>query len=105
MRAGQAIIVDWDTIYVGPLQWDHSALLTWAERWGGQPGDYSAFADGYGESFIDDPLATELAKMRLLAPTGNMIVKGQHDHRAAAEATLRMRYWRNEPEAPTWNHQ
>ena len=28
MRDGRAVIVDWDTICLGPPQWDHAALLT-----------------------------------------------------------------------------
>ena len=48
MRGDELVILDWDSICLGPRAWDHAPLLTWAERWGGHPGDYEAFADGYG---------------------------------------------------------
>ena len=47
----------------------------------------------------------ELAEVRLLAPTINMIVKGSEAHRFASEARQRMRFWRNETDAPTWTPQ
>ncbi len=105
MRDGRAFIVDWDTICLGPPQWDHAALLTWAARWGGRSSGYRAFADGYGETFAAYPLAMELAEVRLLAPTVNMIVKGRDVQRFAVEARRRMRFWRGEPDPPAWTPQ
>lgn len=95
----------WELICLGPRAWDHAPLLTWAERWGGTPGDYDAFAIGYGADLRDAPLARLLARVRLLAPTVNMIVKGAGSPRHAAEARLRMRYWRGEPSPPAWTPQ
>lgn len=105
MRDGKAVVIDWDTICVGPPQWDHAALMTWSERWGGAESDYNDFADGYGDSFGTDPLATMLAEVRLLAPTVNMLLRAADDPRFAAEAELRMRYWRNDPGSPSWSPQ
>lgn len=105
MRDGRATLIDWDTICIGPPQWDHAALLTWADRWGGRPTDYLDFAQGYGEAFDGDNLAMELAEVRLLAPTVNMIVKGANNDQCAREARLRMRFWRNDPKAPHWTPQ
>ena len=105
VRNSRATIIDWDTICIGPPQWDHAALLTWAERWGGHSRDYWSFAEGYGETFASDPLAMELAEIRLLAPTLNMIVKGAASKRHANEAGLRMRFWRGELDPPTWTPQ
>lgn len=105
MRHGKAIVIDWDTLCLGPAQWDHAALMTWAGRWGGSPDAYSRFAAGYGRNFAGDDLANDLALLRLLAPTVNLIVKGATDARYAAEAQRRMRYWRGEPAAPAWTPQ
>lgn len=102
MRGGNAVLIDWDTICVGPPAWDHAMLLTLADRWGGHPDAYFHFADGYGQTYVAEPLAAELADLRLLAPTIAMIVKGESDDGCAAEARLRMKYWRGEQDAPSW---
>jgi Ser/Thr protein kinase RdoA (MazF antagonist) len=102
MRGNELVILDWDSICLGPPAWDHAPLLTWAERWGGHPGDYGAFADGYGADLRDSPDAQLVARVRLLAPTVNMIVNGRTSPRHAEEARLRMRYWRGDPSAPAW---
>ena len=105
MRDSQAVIIDWDTICVGPQQWDHAALMTWSDRWGGAASDYGDFTEGYGESFKSDPLAMMLAEVRLLAPTVNLVLRAAGDQRFTREAELRMRYWRNDPDAPPWSAQ
>jgi hypothetical protein len=76
--------------------------MTWAERWGGAPHTYPDFARGYGTDLRESTLAQELAALRLLAPTINMIINGANDAASAAEARARMRYWLGEPDAPTW---
>ncbi|MBK5332278.1 MAG: aminoglycoside phosphotransferase family protein, partial [Ilumatobacteraceae bacterium] len=34
------VLLDWDLLCRGPAAWDHAPLLTWTERWGGEPGIY-----------------------------------------------------------------
>ena len=36
------------------LDWADGLLTTYAERWGGSPDAYPAFAEGYGASLADD---------------------------------------------------
>lgn len=105
MRHDALLILDWDSICLGPAAWDHAALLTWAERWGGDERDYQAFAEAHGADLRDSPAAQTLARVRLLAPTINMIIKGAGSARHANEAPLRMRYWRGEPKPPAWTPQ
>jgi len=105
MRDETAVVLDWDAICLGPAAWDHVALMTWAERWGGDPADYASFAAGYGVDFRDSEVAWRLARVRLLSPTINMIIAGAASTRCADEARVRMRFWRGEPEAPTWHAQ
>lgn len=105
MRHGQPVVIDWDTICLGPPQWDHAALLTWSERWGGETSAYPDFAAGYGISFAGDHLANDLARLRLLAPTVHLIVKGADSARHAAEARRRIAYWRGDTTATTWTPQ
>ena len=105
MRDGRAVVIDWDTICIGPRQWDHAALMTWSDRWGGAPSDYGDFAEGYGESFKSDLLAVRLAEVRLLAPTVNLVLRAVGDRRFIRQAELRMRYWRNDPDSPSWSAQ
>lgn len=97
------VLLDWDMVCTGPAAWDHAALLTWEQRWGGAPGLYAAFASGYGADLSGDPLATTLAEGRLLAATLMRCRAGRHDATAAAEARRRLRYWVGDPDAPVWH--
>lgn len=101
-RAGP-VLLDWDLLCVGPAAWDHAALLTWTERWGGEPGMYEAFSRGVGGSLRGDPLAEALAELRLVAATAMRVRAGRTDPGAAAEAARRLRWWRGDPDAPTWH--
>ncbi len=87
---------------LGPAAWDHATLPTWAERWGGAARDYTDFAAGYGVDLRGSPLARQLARVRLLAPTLNMIIAGASSPAHAEEARRRMRFWRGDPDAPAW---
>lgn len=95
-------LLDWDLLCVGPIGWDHGPLMTWTERWGGEPGIYDAFAAGYGRSLRGDPVAEAVAELRLVAATLMRLRAGRHDERAATEAAARLRYWRGDPDAPAW---
>jgi hypothetical protein len=99
------VLLDWDLTCIGPQAWDHALLMTWTDRWGGEPGVYEAFAAGYGTSLRGDRLAESLATLRLVAATLMRVRAGTTDPSAAAEAAQRLRYWRAEPDAPAWNPQ
>jgi hypothetical protein len=99
------VVLDWDLVCHGPAAWDHAPLMTWTERWGGEAGIYEAFADGYGRSLRGDALAEAIAELRLVAATLMRVRAGRTSPVAAAEATLRLRYWRGELDAPPWNAQ
>jgi hypothetical protein len=99
------MLLDWDLTCIGPAAWDHAALMTWAERWGGEPGAYEAFAAGYGTPLRGDRLAESLATLRLVAATLMRVRAGITDPSAATEGGQRLRYWRAELDAPQWNAQ
>jgi Ser/Thr protein kinase RdoA (MazF antagonist) len=99
------VLLDWDLLCHGPAAWDHGPLMTWTGRWGGEPGIYEAFAEGYGRSLRDDPLAETIAGLRLVAATLMRIRAGRSNPSAMAEAELRLRYWRGEIDAPQWHAQ
>lgn len=99
------VLLDWDLVCHGPAAWDHAPLMTWTDRWGGQPSIYEAFADGYGRSLRGDPLAEAIAELRLVAATLMRVRAGRTNAAAATEAVLRLRYWRGERDAPQWNAQ
>jgi hypothetical protein len=44
----------------------------------------------------------EVAALRVLAPTINMIINAGRDPSYAAEARTRMRHWLGDPDAPMW---
>ncbi|MEO7371767.1 MAG: phosphotransferase, partial [Ilumatobacteraceae bacterium] len=99
------VLLDWDLLCRGPAAWDHAPLMTWTERWGGEPGIYESFAAGYGVSLRDDLLAGSIAELRLVAATLMRLRAARSDPSAAEEAELRLRYWRGEADAPQWHAQ
>lgn len=99
------VLLDWDLVCWGPPAWDHAPLLTWAQRWGGDPSVYPSFAEGYGCSLRDDPLGESLAVLRNVAATLMRVRAGRSDRAAADEAERRLRYWRGDPAAPQWRAQ
>jgi streptomycin 6-kinase len=105
MRADGPVLLDWDLLCVAPPAWDHGPMLTWTERWGGRPGAYEAFARGYGRSFRDDPAATAIAELRLVAATLMRVAASFTDPAARSEAERRLRFWRGDPDAPPWTAQ
>ena len=99
------VLLDWDLLCCGPPAWDHAPLMTWTQRWGGEPGIYEAFAEGYGRSLRDDPLAEAIAELRLVAATLMRVRAAKSNPSAVEETELRLRYWRGDPNAPQWNPQ
>lgn len=105
MSVDGPVLMDWDLMSRAPAGWDHAPLMTWTARWGGAPGIYEAFADGYGQSLRGDPVAEGYAELRLLAATLMRVRAGRSDHAARVEAERRLAYWRGDPQAPTWTAQ
>jgi hypothetical protein len=104
MSGDGALLVDWDLLCVANPAWDHAMLTTLHERWGGDAGTYPAFADGYGRSFAEDPLARALGELRNVAATLMRVRAGRHDAAAAGEAERRLAHWRGDSDAP-WRAQ
>lgn len=99
------VLLDWDLLCCGPAAWDHAPLMTWTQRWGGEPGIYEAFAEGYGHSMRGDSIAEAIAELRLVAATLMRVRAARSNPSAADEAELRLRYWRGEADAPPWRAQ
>lgn len=99
------VLLDWDLLCLGPAAWDHGPMMTMAEHWGGPPGEYEAFAEGYGRSMRGDDVAESIAELRLVAATLMRVRAGRTDPAAAAEADRRLRWWRGDPDAPAWRAQ
>jgi hypothetical protein len=97
------MLIDWDLLCLGPPAWDHAPMMTWTDRWGGEPGVYEALADGYGQSLRGDSVAEAIAELRLVAATLMRVRAGRTDPTAASEAERRLRYWRGDPNAPPWH--
>ncbi len=105
MSEGAVVLIDWDTACVGPREWDHAALVTWADRWGGETDAYENFAAGYGSDLRSGLTARRLADVRLLAPTINLALRAANDRRFASELERRMQYWRGETYPAVWTPQ
>ena len=99
------VLLDWDLLCLAPPGWDHGPMLTWAERWGGQPGTYDEFARGYGRLLRDDPQTIAIAELRLVAATLMRVAASITNPAAGPEAERRLRYWRGDPDAPPWTPQ
>jgi Ser/Thr protein kinase RdoA (MazF antagonist) len=105
MTADGPILMDWDLMCMAPAGWDHAMLLTLAERWGGEPQVYPQFAEGYGASLADDVTARRFAELRNVAATLMRVRAGRTDAHARHEAQRRLRYWRGDADAPSWQAQ
>ena len=105
MTTDGPVLLDWDLLCLAPPGWDHGPMLLFADRWGGRPGEYDEFARGYGRSLADDPTTIALAELRLVAATLMRVVASIGDPRARPEAERRLRYWRGDPDAPSWTPQ
>lgn len=105
MTAAGPVLLDWDLMCLAHPGWDHAMLLTLAERWGGDPAVYPAFAVGYGRSLAGDPAARAFAELRNVAATLMRVRAGISDPAARAEAERRLRHWRGDPTAPAWSAQ
>ena len=99
------VLLDWDLACHAPAAWDHAMLMTWSSMWGGEPTAYERFADGYGLSLRDDPLAESLAVMRNVTATLMRLKAGRANPAAADEAQRRLQFWRGDPAAPAWSAQ
>jgi aminoglycoside phosphotransferase (APT) family kinase protein len=99
------LLIDWDLLCSAGPAWDHAMLTTYAERWGGDPAVYPAFAEGYGVDLADDELTRTLAERRNVAATLMRVRAGRKNSAARDEAERRLRYWRGEPDPPVWHAQ
>ena len=99
------VVIDWDLLCIAPAGWDHAPLMTWTERWGGEPGIYEAFADGTGGSMRGDDSAEAFAELRLVAATLMRVKTGLSDPAARPEAHRRLAHWRGDRDAPIWRAQ
>ena len=99
------LLIDWDLLCRANRAWDHAMLTSYADRWGGDRAVYPAFAEGYGSDLADDPLTIALADLRNVAATLMRVRAGRTDPTARREAERRLRYWRGEPDPPTWSAQ
>lgn len=96
------VLLDWDLLCLGPPAWDHGPLMTWTERWGGEPAVYESFAVGYGRSMRGDPVAEAVAELRLVAATLMRLSASRLDPTASDEAERRLQWWRGDDDAPMW---
>jgi hypothetical protein len=105
MSADGPVLIDWDLMCLAPPGWDHAPLMTLAEQWGGEPGVYEAYADGYGASLRTQPTAEAFAELRLVAATLMRVRAGMRNDAAMPEAQRRLAHWRGESDAPAWQAQ
>ena len=105
MAADGPVLIDWDLMCLAPPGWDHAPLMTVTERWGGEPGAYEAYAEGYGSSLRGQPSAEAFAELRLVAATLMRVRAGMRNKAAMPEARRRLAYWRGESDAPVWQAQ
>ena len=96
------ILIDWDLLCLAPPGWDHAPMMTWAERWGGEPSWYDELAAGYGASMRGDRWGDRFAELRLVAATLMRVKASMHNESAWLEADRRLALWRGDDDAPIW---
>lgn len=113
MSSTGPLLGDWDLLCVANPAWD-MAVPTVAERWGRDPAEYGRFRAGYASAGPDadsdtgagvDELAGVLGELRNVASTLMRVVAGRTDPGARVEAERRLRFWRGDPDPPTWRAQ
>lgn len=105
MSSTGPLLVDWDLLCSANPAWD-MAVLAVGERWGRDPDELHGFLAGYGPTAADViGLAVELGELRNVAATLMRVRAGRTDGAAAVEAERRLRFWRGDPDAPTWRAQ
>ena len=105
MSGDRPLLIDWDLLCTANRGWDHAMLTSYADRWGGDPDVYPAFADGYGANLETDGVTIAIAELRNVAATLMRVRAGRSIPAARDEAERRLRYWRGEPDPPTWRAQ
>ncbi len=96
------VVIDWDLLAMGPPGWDHAPLLSMVRHWGYPPEFYEHFARGYGADLSAEPVTIALTELRAAAATIMRVIAGRNDPDARFEADRRLRYWRGDPDAPSW---
>lgn len=76
--------------------------MTWSSRWGGEPKTYEDFAQGYGADLRHTDAAQLLMRLRLLAPTINLVGRAARQPRFADELKRRIEYWHGITNPATW---
>lgn len=99
------VLLDWDLLCEGPAVWDHAALARWHRPWGGDPAVHRDFVAGYGRTFAGEWLGEALADLRLVSATLLRLRAGRTTPAAAAEARLRLAWWRGDSAAHSWTAQ
>ena len=105
MAADGPVLLDWDLLCIAPPAWDHAALMTWSDRWGGDADLYTAFAGGFGWSAHGDRHGDAFAELRLVSATLMRWKAALIDPAARPEAERRLAYWRGDTAAPMWQAQ
>ena len=99
------VVIDWDLLCLAPRGWDHAPLMTWASRWGGDPGIYRDFVDGYGWAAVGDRYGEAFAELRLVSATLMRWKVALVDPAARPEAQRRLAFWRGDRNAAMWSAQ
>ena len=105
MTVDGPVLVDWDLLCRAPRGWDHAPMMTWAARWGGAAGAYSALASGAGWDATGDRFGEAFAELRLVSATLMRLKVARSTPAAMPEAKRRLAYWRGHDDAPIWQAQ
>lgn len=90
-RGGRPVLIDLDSVGVGPREWDLVQTALFYDRFGWHTAqEYRAFADVYGFDILQWPGYPVLADFRELSMTAWLCGKAAGDPSAAAEAQKRI---------------
>jgi len=99
---GGPVLLDWDLLTLAPPAWDHAPLRAMVARWGVDPAAYREFAAVAADDLGDGSVADSVTTLRAVAATLMRVLAEGPDRGDDSEAERRLRFWRGDPNAPTW---
>lgn len=98
-----AVLSDWDSIVIGPVEWDLVTVDVHCRRFGYPPGEYEAFCASYGRNIRQwdgYPVLRDIRELRMIATNSRKSAAGSP---AADEVKWRIAQQRNGINEATWS--
>jgi hypothetical protein len=98
-----AVLSDWDSLVIGPTEWDLVTIDVHCRRFSYPPAEYDAFCAAYGRDVRDwdgYPVLRDIRELRMISTNARKSVPGS---RGAAEVKRRIAQLRSGQEESAWS--